>query len=313
MGMASNILRSSINAFCKSYHSFTSIAALLAFPFSASILFSESLIPFSPSILNTISVRLRVMFQAAGFPPFFSFLNLKLAQTGFTFIATLPFALTFLLFAKASIISIFREYPRSQLTPPSFSNLFPLYRSLVKTHLLSSFIILSSNATVFSLLFLLFNAVDIIGISSDTFLLFISVGGVLLYSTVIAIATVICNLAVIVSAMEDCGAYSAVLKGCMLIKGRVATALALALPANLGMAMAEALFQFRLVNQHRHSIKFNLSVIWEGCSIAYIHALFVVLEIIISCIFFKSCKVDYCLNWSERRELEPEEKGDLRV
>ncbi|XP_072987600.1 uncharacterized protein [Typha latifolia] len=320
MAMATKIVRSSINAFFKNYHSFTSIAGFLIFPSSAMVLLSEALIPSSPSFFRIISARLRLMFEAAGFPEysnFFAFLNLKLSQTIFSFIFTLPSTLTFLLLAKASIITIFRRSQRSQQVVPPSSKFLPLYFSLLMTHLFNSFVILSSNAAVFTLLFLLFNAVDVLGISSSTVVLFLSVAGVVLYSVVLAVTMVICNLAIIVSAMEDCIGYVAVLKACVLINGRLATALTVALPTNFMMAAAEALFQFRVMNQYKFSNKFNPLVIWEAFSITYTHSLFVVLEIIVSYMFLKSCKSGQCstrdCGFHDRRELEPEEKSAAQV
>jgi hypothetical protein len=105
--------------------------------------------------------------------------------------------------------------------------------------------------------------------------------------------------------------HGALLRACVLIRGSVPTALALALPTNLGMAAAEALFQLRVVSQRRKAGRLAPGVAGEAFSVAYIHALCVVLEIIVSCIFYKSC----CKRSEadELRELEPEEKGDLKA
>lgn len=84
----------------------------------------------------------------------------------------------------------------------------------------------------------------------------------------------------------------------------------LALPTNLGMAAAEALFQLRVVSQRRKAGRLAPGVAGEAFSIAYIHALCVVLEIIVSCMFYRSCRRSEA---DELRELEPEEKGDLQA
>ena len=121
----------------------------------------------------------------------------------------------------------------------------------------------------------------------------------------------VCNLAVIVAATEPgCAGHAAVLRACVAIRGRVSTALALALPTNLGMAAAEALFGLRVVAQRRRAGRLAPGVAGEAFSIAYIHAICVVLEIIVSCMFYRSCKRSEA---DELRELEPEEKGDLQA
>ncbi|KAL6846990.1 hypothetical protein ACP4OV_022843 [Aristida adscensionis] len=104
--------------------------------------------------------------------------------------------------------------------------------------------------------------------------------------------------------------HAAVLRACVVIRGRVSTALALALPTNLGMAAAEALFQLRVVAKHRADGRLAPAVAGEAFSIAYIHAFCVVLEIIVSCVFYRSCRRSEA---DELRELEPEEKGDLQA
>ncbi|XP_010938751.1 uncharacterized protein [Elaeis guineensis] len=316
MGMATQIIRRSIHAFFQSYHSFTSIATLFVFPVSASLLLSQAFITSSAVILPSISSRLESLFQAAGFPTsqFFSLVQLKISQTIFSFVFTFPFNLTFLLLAKASIVETIREFSHRNHAPP-LSSFLHLHRSLLLTYLFNSFAILSANATIFSLLFLVFNGVDIIGFSSsNSFLL--SAAAAVLYSVIIANATVLCNLAIIVAAMENCGGYLPVLKAFMLIRSRLMTALTLALPANLGMAAIEALFQYRVVRPY-HLSKFSPSVIWEAFSITYMHSLIIVLETIMSCIFFESCKLECRTNLENRSfyrtELEPEEKDALQV
>ncbi|XP_008781043.1 uncharacterized protein LOC103700923 [Phoenix dactylifera] len=316
--MATHIIRRSIHAFFQSYHSFASIATLFVFPVSASLLLSQALVTSSSVILPSISSRLESLFQAAGFPAtqFFSLVRLKISQTIFSFTLTLPFTVTFLLLAKASIIEVIREFPSRSHAPPPFSSFLHLYRSLLPTHLFNSLVILSANATIFSLLFLVFNAVDVIGFSSSNSLLFLSAAAAVLYSVIVANATVICNLAIIVSAMENSSGCLPVLKACMLIRGRVMTALTLALPPNLGMAAIEALFHYRVVRPY-HLSKFSLSVIWEAFSITYMHSLVIILEIIMSCAFFRSCKLECHTNLENKSyyktELEPEEKGAPQV
>ncbi|CAL9172681.1 unnamed protein product [Musa hybrid cultivar] len=324
MGMAVWIVRRSINAFFDGYQSFTSIAALLVFPVSASVLLSQALIPFAtPPLLEAISLRLWSLFQAARFPAsvgFFSLLNVKLAQTVFTFVSTLPLVLTFQLLAKASVVHVVCEGrdPRRKRGPPPLSSFLPLYRSILPTHLFNSFVVLSANASTFALLFLIFNAVDLLGLSTSNVVLCLSAAGAVLYSVVVANTTVICNLAIVVSATDNCGGYLPVLKACLLIRGRVMTALGLALPANLGMAAVEALFQYRVVRQYNLSGELNSSLFWEAFSITYFHALLVVLDVIMSCMFFKICRTD-CHSDCEKghehhgEELEPEDKVTLHV
>ncbi|KAL5205250.1 hypothetical protein ABZP36_033459 [Zizania latifolia] len=322
---AGRVLRAAVAAFFHGYHCYTSVAALLVFPFSAAVLASGGAMATSSGVLRGMSARLRSMFHAAGFPPsaFFALLNAKLSQTVFTFAATLPFTLTFLLLAKACVAAMLRDHRddaqerprgggegRRRLAElPPCASVASAYPALVATHLFNSFAMLSANAAVFSLLFLAFNGADLLGFTSHAATLALSAAGAIVYSVAIGIATVVCNLAMVVAAMERCAGHAALLRTCVVIRGRVPTALALALPTNLGMASSEALFQLRVVSQRPLAGKFAPGLAGEAFSIAYIHALCVVLEIIVSCIFYRSCRRSEA---DELRELEPE-KGDLQA
>ncbi|RCV19185.1 hypothetical protein SETIT_3G364000v2 [Setaria italica] len=323
-GRATRVMRAAVSAFFGGYHCFTSVAALLALPFSAAVLASEAAAPSSATLRGT-AARLRSVFAAAGFPPspFFALLEAKLSQTVFTFAATLPFALTFLLLAKACVAAMLRDRDDGGVAPPrrqqrKLASALPpcgavvrAYPAVAATHLLNAFLMLSANAAVFSLLLLAFGAADLLGLTSHFWTLALSAAGAIVYSLAIGVATVVCNLAVIVAATEPgCAGHAAVLRACVAIRGRVSTALALALPTNLGMAAAEALFGLRVVAQRRSAGRLAPGVAGEAFSIAYIHAICVVLEIIVSCMFYRSCKRSEA---DELRELEPEEKGDLQA
>ncbi|XP_038879275.1 uncharacterized protein LOC120071218 [Benincasa hispida] len=91
--------------------------------------------------------------------------------------------------------------------------------------------------------------------------------------------------------MERKGGFMAILKACVLIQGRSATALLVALPFNLGMAAIEALFQYRIVRVYHSRGKLGSSMVVEGMFVAYLYSVFVVLDAIVNTLFFKSCRV----------------------
>ncbi|KAG6469369.1 hypothetical protein ZIOFF_074084 [Zingiber officinale] len=165
-----------------------------------------------------------------------------------------------------------------------FYSLLLYHCSILPTHLFNSFVILSANATVLAFLFLAFNAANALSVASNSALL-LSAAGTVLYSVVIANATVICNLAIVVDAVDGCGGLLPVLKACFLVRGHASTALTLALPANLGMAAVEDLFQYRVIQQYNISGELSSSLLWEAISIVYLYALLLVLEVIMNCKF----------------------------
>ncbi|XP_057952363.1 uncharacterized protein LOC131146648 [Malania oleifera] len=286
------IMRRSIHTFLQHYQYFTSTPALLVFPFSASVLLSQALVPSTSSLLPTIHRHLLSLFDAAGFPPnseFFSLLNLKLSQTISSSIFTLPFTLSFHLLAKATIIQALHYHKPT--CPSSFSSLISTYNSLLLTLICNSFLILSANATAFSILFLAFNCLEEFGTSSPKSIFFLSASGAVLYSIILANALLVCNLALVSSGMDKCGGYLAILKACVMIRGRASTALSLALPTNLALAAAEALFQYRVVRPYHFAKMPISSAALEGVFIAYLYSILIVLDTVVACIFFKSCKM----------------------
>ncbi|XWS37312.1 hypothetical protein CRYUN_Cryun19dG0032400 [Craigia yunnanensis] len=242
MEKASKIMRRSIYTFLQNYQYLTVTAALLAFPYSASIILSQIFVLSSP-FLPTIHNRLRILFQAAGFPPsseFFTVLSFKISQTISSSIFALPLTLCFLLIAKSSIIQLLNHHKPN--LPPSFSLVISLYKPLLATHKCNFLLLLSANATAFSLLFFAFNFLGGFGFSSPNWLFFLSAAGAVLYSIILANALIICNLALVSSGMERSGGYLTILKACVLIRGRTSTALTLAVPVNMVPAAIETLF-----------------------------------------------------------------------
>lgn len=314
------IIRRSIYTFLKNYHYFTTTAALFALPYSVSILLSQASLPSSSSssLLPTIYSRFKLLFNAAGFPPsseLFAILSLKLSQTISTSIFTLPFTLTFLLLAKSSIIQALNQQKSS--SPPPFLSIVSIHPSLFATYLFNSFLLLSANASAFSLLFFAFNLFEGFGFSSPNCILFLSAAGAVVYSIILANSLVICNLALVLSGMERSGGFLALLKACVLIRGRTSTALSLALPINLAMAGIEALFQYRVVRPYFLNDRLKSSIALEGMLISYLYALFVVLDTIVTCKFIKSCKTVYSVDQEDgyhyRIKITEESRGSCMM
>ncbi|KAL2516044.1 hypothetical protein Fot_30015 [Forsythia ovata] len=301
------IIRRSIFTFLQSYQFFTSTAAILALPLAGSSLLSQASLPSSP-LFALVYSRLRTLFVAAGFPPssdLFTILNLKLSQTIVTFLLVLPFTLTFLLFAKASIINALFYHQEKKHS----SSWIKLFKSLFLTQICNSLVILSANATCFCLLLVAFNFFDLLGLSSPGHFLFLSALGIIIYSVILANAYVLCNLAIVLSGIEKHGGLTTIFKAFFLIRGRTATALSLALPFNIAMASIEALFQYRVVRAYNNALSPNSSMVFEGIFIAYLYSILLVLDTVVGCMFFKSCRTEFQIDqenlFSEIKEESP--------
>ncbi|KAJ6293870.1 hypothetical protein OIU76_022023 [Salix suchowensis] len=190
--------------------------------------------------------------------------------------------------------SVIRALNNNHRKPPSFYSIFSIFNPLLLTYMCNSLLILSANATAFSLLFLTYSLfLENIGFGLR---LFLSAAGAVVYSIILAHTIIVCNLALVLSGEERVGGYMAILKACVMIRGRASTALSLTLAANIAMAGVEALFQHRIVRAYRHrgETPGSLLIISEGTLIIYVYSILAVLDTIISCIFFKSCKATCC-------------------
>lgn len=279
MEKASNIVRSSVHSFFTSYDTFASIATVLILPSSASTLLFSALTPSSSSstFLQLIPARK---------PQIFDDFYLKFSHTILSFLAALPFALTSLSLAKASIILAARELHHHKQSSFPISSSFHLYRPLAITQLFNSFLILSANALLFLIISLLLSVAELLGFNSTGIIAI----GITAYSTIIANVYVICNLSNIVVAMEDCKPREALIKAAMITRERAVVALSLALPTNLAMAATESVFRVRVMRPYYQNNQFDLSLMCEGFTITYMYSILMVLDIIINCCFYQSSK-----------------------
>ncbi|KAJ0238166.1 Transmembrane protein [Hirschfeldia incana] len=263
----SKIMRRSIHTFLQNYHHAATTAAALVLPFSAALLLSQAFFSSSSSLF----------FRGAGFSTsldFFNMLSLKLSQTLSSSLLTLPFSLTFLLLSKAYVIKLLSNNHDSVH-----------YLPLLKTYICNSLFLLSANASAFALFFFIASFVS----SPRNFSTLFSLASVIIYSIIIANAIVITNLALVSSTSPSSGGYTTLLKACLLLRGRASKALALALPTNLGLAGVEALFQYRVVRSYNKEDRDIALIAIEGTFIAYLYALFLVLDTIVSFLFYQSC------------------------
>ncbi|CAN8252010.1 unnamed protein product [Cochlearia groenlandica] len=297
----SKIMRRSIHSFLQNYHRATTAAAVVL-PFSTALLLSQ---PFSSSSSSSLHTKLNTLFRGAGFSSsleFFNILSLKLSQTLSSFFLTLPFSLTFLLFSKAYIIKLLsNNHSRDS------SSVY--YFRLLRTYICNIFFLLFANSSAFALFFLSFNVLESFGFYSRNFYTFFSLSSAIIYSIIIANAFVISNLALVSSTSCSSGGYTMILKACLMIQGRTSTALALALPTNLGLAGVEALFRHRVMRSYYKGDRDIISIALEGTFIAYLYALFLVLDTTVNYFFYQSC----IKNEEDHRIIGREDKYSMKI
>lgn len=282
MERTGKIIRLSVYTFLKDFQYFTTTPVLLMLPFSASVLLSQAVFPSSSSPSLIIHAHFKSLFHAAGFSAsslLDSLINLDLSQTMFNYVLSLPFILSSLLIAKASIIQVLND--RQPSLPPPFSSFILLYKPLLVTHIWNLIINMTINMAAF-------NTIKAFEFYSNN-PIFLLVARTVFY-TILTNIVVVCNLALVVTGMEECTGYLAIHKALLLRRGTNSMALLLALPLSFGLAAIEALFRYRIVRAYRLNGRPSASMALEGLFIACLYSLLVVLDTIACCLFFKSCR-----------------------
>ena len=203
-------------------------------------------------------------------------------------VISLLLTLSSIVMAKGCIIQALNQ--QKMILPPSFSSLISLYKSLFLTQICNSVIIVTANIVAFSVLFIGINSLESFGFSpKNPLILFVSRS---VSSSFLAYTMVICNFSLVVTETENCSGFLAVFKACNFLR-RVgkSRALLMSLPANLGAAAIGELFRYRIVGRSD-----CISMASEGLLIAYLHSLLIVLDTILSCLFFMSCKSNFPMN-----------------
>jgi len=141
--------------------------------------------------------------------------------------------------------------------------------------------------------------------------LLVAAMGAVVYSIALANSMVLCTMALACSGVEGRGGFRAIICAYIAIKNKASTALALAIPTNLGLAAMEALFHFRILSLPHLKENDSSKQIWllslEGVLIAYLYSIILVLDVIMSCFFYQSCKGDSPSQTQE--EIEQDEDG----
>eukprot|EP01018_Ginkgo_biloba_P024545 Gb_05407 [translate_table: standard] len=273
---------------------FASIAVLLISPASAAIILSHMLL--DRVLVPKIAVQIQAFGYASGFSDahFTKVIHHKLAENIASYIACFPFVVTFSLFAKAAVVhTVAYIYSGNKPSVQRLMEALPtIWKRLVVTYMWVCLIVLGSNALVLLLMSAYINLLSVLGFSSKWAFL-AALGGGIVYSIVFAHAMIVCNLANIVSVMEDCYGIDAVLRAKFLIRGRTQIALLMALITNLSMAFVESLFHYRVMGRRSNPSVDHISsssVVWEAPLLIFMYALVGLMDAVMSSVFYYTCK-----------------------
>eukprot|EP01018_Ginkgo_biloba_P016884 Gb_29832 [translate_table: standard] len=289
------IMRESVRILVLDSSFFIGIALGLIYPLSAAIILSHAFVDHI--FVTKLAVRIQAIAYASNFPDsnVTRMIHLKVSQTIASYIFCLPFIVTFSLLAKASVAhTIAYIYAGSKPSGHRLIVALPkIWKPIVVTYSWVCLIILGSNGAVVLFMLLCMNLLSAIGVSSQ-WVFCAGAAGVILYSIVFAHVLIICNLATIVSAVEDCYGIFAVFRANFLIGGRTQIGLLIAIMTNLSSAFVESLFQYRVMGKGG-SLLNDLSehagsILWECPLLIFIYSLVALMDAVMSCVFYYTCK-----------------------
>jgi len=263
------------------------IAALLICPVSA-VLLSNVLV--DQSIVKKLTIRLLLVAKSSGLPlrPFVKHSCQKFAEMVVSSAMCFPFFITLSLLSKAAVVySVDCTYSRKVFDAPKFYVIVSkIWRRVVSTYLWVC-VVISGCLTLFLVLLIAVSSLfSMMGVASDLIVYPAMTVG-LAFSIIFANAIIICNIAIVISVLEDVSGPQALFRASILIKGQTQVGLLIFLGSTIGMAFIEGLFEHRVKTL---SYGDGSSRIWEGPLLVLMYSFVVLIDSMMSTVFYFSCK-----------------------
>lgn len=284
---ALEILRETVRILRYNTTGLIGIAALLICPVSA-ILLSNVLA--NHSIVKTLTLRLLLVAKSSGLPlkPFIRQSCQKFSETVVSATLGFPLYITLSLLSKVAVVyTVDCTYSRKHFDLSKFYVIInKIWKRIVITYLWTCVVIVGCLTSFVVLLITVSCAFSVMGFPSDLILYPALVLG-LIFSIILANSIIICNTAVVISILEDVSGSQALLRSSSLIKGQTQVGLLIFLGSTIGMAIVEGLFEHRVKTL---SYGDGSSRIWEGPLLVIMYSFVVLIDSMMSAVFYFSCK-----------------------
>ncbi|KAL7132782.1 hypothetical protein ABFS83_12G097000 [Erythranthe nasuta] len=285
---ALEILRETVRILRYNSAGFMAIVAVLICPVSAVVL---SNVLVNQSLSKWLSIRLLLIAKSSGLPlrPFVKHSCQKLSESVVSVTLSFPLFITLSLLSKAAVVySVDCTYSRRKFDSSKlYVIVSKIWKRVVFTYLWVCLVV-SGCVTLFLVLLIVVSSVFflIMGFPSDLILYPAMVVG-FLFSVVLANTIIICNIAIVISVLEDVSGPQALLRSSSLIKGQTQVGLLIFLGSTIGMAFVEGLFEHRVKTL---SYGDGSSRIWEGPLLVVMYSFVVLIDSMMSAVFYFSCK-----------------------
>ncbi|XP_074589779.1 uncharacterized protein LOC141845617 isoform X2 [Curcuma longa] len=255
---ALDILRETVRILRAYPSPFMTALALLICPVSAALL-SGALAPRAATA--ALSSRLARLSVASGLPPLRSLLQLcrHLAASVLSAAACFPLLATALLLARASIAY----------------SVACCYAAI--SACISLFI---------ALILLVCNVFARMGYPPEI-VVYPALFTVLIFSMVYAHTIIVCNLASVISVLEEVSGLQALFRSVQVIRGQTQAGLLIFLGSTIGMAFVEGLFEHRVKTL---SYGDGSSRLWEGPLLVFMYSFVVLVDSMMSAVFYFTCR-----------------------
>ncbi|KAM7269465.1 hypothetical protein ACFE04_024962 [Oxalis oulophora] len=284
---ALEILRETVRILRYNSSAFMTVAALLICPVSA-LLLSNILV--DESIVNTLTLRLLLVAKSSGLPfkPFIKQSCHRFSESAISSAMCFPFFITLSLLSKAGVVySVDCTYSKKMV---QFSKFFLIIRKLwqrvLSTYLWVCTLIVACVMFFFVLLIAVCSTFSLLGFSSDLNVYAAIMVG-LVFSVAFGNCIMICNIAIVIAVLEDVSGPQALLRSIVLIKGQTQVGLLIFLGSTIGTTFIEGLFEHRVKTI---SYGDGSSRTWEGPLLVLMYSFVVLIDYMMSAVFYYSCK-----------------------
>ncbi|XP_055806190.1 uncharacterized protein LOC129874838 [Solanum dulcamara] len=284
---ALEILRETVRILRYNPIGFLSIAALLICPVSA-VLLSNILV--DQYVVKKLMIRLLLLVKSSGLPlkPFIKQSCQKFSEMVISAVMCFPLYVSLLLLSKAAIVySVDCTYSRKNFDSKKFYIIVTKnWKRIVVTYMWVSMVITGCLTLFLVLLVAVSSAFSVIGFPPDLILYPAMIVGII-FSIILANAMIICNIAIVISVLEDDSGPEALLRSSSLIKGQTQIGLLIFLGSTIGMTFVEGLFEHRvkiLSNGNESSRR------WEGPLLVILYSFVMLIDCMMSSVFYFSCK-----------------------
>ncbi|KAJ1697426.1 hypothetical protein LUZ63_005938 [Rhynchospora breviuscula] len=284
---ALEILRETVRILRCDPNTFTSILFLLICPVAAGLLSNA----FLASSLNQALARRLILLCVTSGLPLTSFLTQVCHHLAGTIIASItcfPLLISLLVLARSSVsYAVACIYAGKKFLSEEFLTTYRrAWTRIVKTYLCTCLAISSCLILFLVLLIVVCNAFSILMYPPEI-VVYPALLTLLVFSIAYAHTIVVCNLASVIAVLEESYGFHALLRSVNLIKGQTQVGLLIFLSSAIGLSLVEGLFEHRVKTL---SYGDGSSRIWEGPLLVLMYSFVVLIDSMMSAVFYFTCR-----------------------